>query len=121
MPGATVTDGWHRRGRKMGAARYLRVGLTALVIREADEARHAAASPPIAPELLRRGKAMLCAGADLCVAAKKSFAVGTLVTSRPPPRSVRAAFPHTAPTSGIDGSWLPETSQCPAALFPCLA
>jgi hypothetical protein len=29
------------------------------------------------------------------------FAVGTRVTSRPPPRSVRAAFPHTAPTSGI--------------------
>ena len=35
------------------------------------------------------------------------FAVGTRVTSRPPPRSVRAAFPHTAPTSGIDGSSLP--------------
>jgi hypothetical protein len=31
------------------------------------------------------------------------FAVGTRVTSRPPHRSVRAAFPHTAPTSGIDG------------------
>src|ERR1700730_15830659 len=30
----------------------------------------------------------------------KIFAVGTRVTSRPPPRSVRAAFPHTAPTSG---------------------
>jgi hypothetical protein len=27
-------------------------------------------------------------------------AVGTRVTSRPPHRSVRAAFPHTAPTSG---------------------
>src|SRR6476620_361473 len=31
------------------------------------------------------------------------FAVGTRVTSRPPPRSVRAAFPHTAPTLGPDG------------------
>jgi hypothetical protein len=31
----------------------------------------------------------------------KSFAVGTRVTSRPPHRSVRAAFPHTAPTSGV--------------------
>jgi hypothetical protein len=30
----------------------------------------------------------------------RQFAVGTRVTSRPPPRSVRAAFPHTAPTSG---------------------
>ena len=36
-------------------------------------------------------------------AAVPSFAVGTRVTSRPPPRSVRAAFPHTAPTSGLDG------------------
>ena len=34
-------------------------------------------------------------------------AVGTRVTSRPPLRSVRAAFPHTAPTSGIDGNDLP--------------
>jgi hypothetical protein len=39
------------------------------------------------------------------------FAVGTRVTSRPPPRSVRAAFPHTAPTSGVDGSILPYASQ----------
>jgi hypothetical protein len=29
------------------------------------------------------------------------FAVGTRVTSRPPHRSVHAAFPHTAPTSGV--------------------
>src|SRR6478752_1941467 len=28
-------------------------------------------------------------------------AVGTRVTSRPPHRTVRAAFPHTAPTSGV--------------------
>ena len=27
-------------------------------------------------------------------------AVGTPITERPPHRSVRAAFPHTAPTSG---------------------
>src|SRR5437868_6365112 len=40
-------------------------------------------------------------------AALPTFAVGTRVTSRPPHRSVRAAFPHTAPTSGIDGSTLP--------------
>jgi hypothetical protein len=37
--------------------------------------------------------------------------VGTRVTSRPPPRTVRAAFPHTAPTSGINGSSLPYASQ----------
>jgi hypothetical protein len=43
------------------------------------------------------------------------FAVGTRVTSRPPPRSVRAAFPHTAPTSGIDGSMLPYASQHPVS------
>ena len=30
-----------------------------------------------------------------------TFAVGTRVTSRPPHRSVRAQFGHTAPTSGV--------------------
>src|SRR5262249_20502475 len=39
-------------------------------------------------------------------------AVGTRVTSRPPHRSVRAAFPHTAPPLGIDGDYtLPYASQ----------
>src|SRR5881628_2819361 len=32
------------------------------------------------------------------------IAVGTLIAERPPHRSVRAAFPHTAPTLGNDGS-----------------
>jgi len=30
-----------------------------------------------------------------------SVAVGTRITARPPHRTVRAAFPHTAPTSGV--------------------
>ena len=38
------------------------------------------------------------------------LAVGTRVASRPPHRSVRAAFPHTAPTSGIDDTTLPYAS-----------
>ena len=29
------------------------------------------------------------------------IAVGTPITGRPPHRTVRAAFPHTAPTSGV--------------------
>jgi hypothetical protein len=29
------------------------------------------------------------------------IAVGTPVTERPPHRTVRAGFPHTAPTSGV--------------------
>jgi hypothetical protein len=29
-----------------------------------------------------------------------SFAVGTVVTDRPPHRTARAEFPHAAPTSG---------------------
>ena len=29
------------------------------------------------------------------------IAVGTSITARPPHRSVRAAFPHTAPTLGV--------------------
>jgi DNA-binding transcriptional LysR family regulator len=29
------------------------------------------------------------------------FAVGTPIAERPPHRSVRAEFPHTAPTSGV--------------------
>ena len=32
---------------------------------------------------------------------RKTIAVGTLIIERPPHRSVRAEFPHTAPTSGI--------------------
>jgi hypothetical protein len=31
----------------------------------------------------------------------KPIAVGTLITERPPHRTVQAAFPHTAPTSGV--------------------
>ena len=30
-----------------------------------------------------------------------AFAVGTLIAERPPHRSVRAGFPHTAPTLGV--------------------
>jgi hypothetical protein len=30
-----------------------------------------------------------------------SIAVGTSIAERPPLRSVRAGFPHTAPTSGV--------------------
>jgi hypothetical protein len=41
-----------------------------------------------------------------------TVAVGTRVTSRPPHRSVRAAFPHTVPTLGIHGNYmLPYASQ----------
>jgi hypothetical protein len=38
-------------------------------------------------------------------------AVGTLITERPPHRTVRAAFPHTAPTSGPNGKCLPHAGQ----------
>jgi hypothetical protein len=38
---------------------------------------------------------------------KNPDAVGTRVTSRPPHKAVRAAFPHTAPTSGPNGKELP--------------
>jgi hypothetical protein len=31
----------------------------------------------------------------------RMFAVGTPLSKRPPHRSVRAEFPHTAPTSGV--------------------
>jgi hypothetical protein len=41
------------------------------------------------------------------------FAVGTRVTSRPPHRTVRAAFPHTAPTLGPDGK---QIAVCVPAL-----
>jgi hypothetical protein len=37
----------------------------------------------------------------------RSVAAGMRVTSRPPHRSVRAAFPHTAPTSGVNGNDMP--------------
>jgi hypothetical protein len=45
------------------------------------------------------------------------FAVGTGVTSRPPPRSVRAAFPHTAPPWVNDGKCLPMRSSACATLI----
>ena len=38
-------------------------------------------------------------------------AVGTRVASRPPHGSVRAAFPHTALTSGPNGKYLPYAVQ----------
>ena len=59
---------------------------------------HAAAVPPSSVMNSRR-----CSGRDVRFIA------------RPPPRSVRAAFPHTAPTSGTDGSRLPYASQHPVA------
>jgi hypothetical protein len=53
-------------------------------------------------------------------AANNSFAVGTRVTSRPPRRSVRAAFPHTAPTSGPNGNCLPHAGQRLCHAYPAL-
>src|SRR2546429_6090818 len=38
-------------------------------------------------------------------------AVGTRVASRPPHRTVHAALPHTAPTSGPHGQQLPHASR----------
>ena len=46
-----------------------------------------------------------------------AIAVGTLITERPPHRTVRAAFPHTAPTSGVDG----ELAVCAPAPVTRLA
>jgi hypothetical protein len=43
---------------------------------------------------------------------RAAVAVGMRVTSHPPHRSVRAAFPHTVPTLGIHGNYvLPYASQ----------
>jgi hypothetical protein len=47
-----------------------------------------------------------CAAAPLTLSVggwsiRRAFAVGTLIAERPPHRSVRAGFPHTAPTSGV--------------------
>jgi hypothetical protein len=51
------------------------------------------------PATLHNGREGPTTAASRC--SKMPFAVGTRVTSRPPHRSVRAAFPHTAPTSGV--------------------
>ena len=57
--------------------------------------------------ILRNGIEDVISRPDLAAALDFStVAVGTRVTSRPPHRSVRAAFPHTAPTSGINGMHL---------------
>src|SRR6516225_1154744 len=55
---------------------------------------------------------------DSRTAARTFFAVGTRVTSRPPPRSVRAAFPHTAPTSGPDGKQIAVCVPASVARLP---
>src|SRR6266849_178943 len=49
--------------------------------------------------------------------APATIAVGTLIAERPPHRTVRAAFPHTAPTSGVDG----ELAVCAPAPVTRLA
>src|SRR5919204_3814518 len=46
------------------------------------------------------------------------FAVGTRVTSRPPHRSVRAAFPHTAPTWGPSGKSIAACGLAPVLREP---
>src|SRR5229473_486399 len=51
------------------------------------------------------------------VIASAAIAVGTLIAERPPHRTVRAAFPHTAPTSGVDG----ELAVCAPAPVTRLA
>jgi hypothetical protein len=38
---------------------------------------------------------------DALLSAPEVFAVGTLVSERPPHRSERAQFGHSAPTSGV--------------------
>jgi hypothetical protein len=61
---------------------------------------------PLAP--LR--EALVAGGVDMAARKPESLwsnrlvlriAVGTSITARPPHRSVRAAFPHTAPTLGV--------------------
>src|ERR1051326_1299936 len=50
--------------------------------------------------------------------AARPVAVGTRVASRPPHRTVRAAFPHTAPTSVPDDASLPRCGVCAPAPVP---
>jgi hypothetical protein len=38
---------------------------------------------------------------NITEATQGKIAVGTLIAERPPHRSVRAEFPHTAPTLGV--------------------
>jgi hypothetical protein len=45
----------------------------------------------------RRENEVVC---GFFVIASEAIAVGTLIAERPPHRTVRAAFPHTAPTLG---------------------
>jgi len=71
---------------------------------------HAARSSPFSPSASARASLATAPRAVVSVmlTSSRSFikhkaviAVGTPVTGRPPHRSVRAAFPHTAPTSGV--------------------
>ena len=56
---------------------------------------HSMLRRPLPPETLPP------AGSRPHALARTTIAVGTRVTVRPPHRTVRADFPHTAPTSGV--------------------
>jgi hypothetical protein len=47
------------------------------------------------------GRSALCGEDGVAEIRSMSIAVGTPITERPPHRTVRAAFPHTAPTLDV--------------------
>src|SRR6266702_6907297 len=59
-------------------------------------------TPSLGGRSINASGALRREGVNVCldVIASGEIAVGTLISERPPHRSVRAAFPHTAPTSG---------------------
>ena len=76
-------DGWSRRQP---------------TVRDNREARLVAIFPyRIAHETVKAETGSRVADCEV----RGSIAVGTSIAERPPLRSVRAGFPHTAPTSGV--------------------
>jgi hypothetical protein len=68
-----------------------------------------------AADITPLGLTPLCANSGCEQMQQKPGAVGTRVASRPPHRPVRAAFPHTVPTSGTDNQAL-RLDVCSPAL-----
>src|SRR2546422_11747289 len=69
----------------------------------------------VCPDTLFAAPRCICLAERATQAAWSVVAVGTRVTPRPPHRSVRAAFPHTAPASGPTGAPLSRRIVCAPA------
>src|SRR4051795_11032019 len=97
-------DGW--RALPAGRKALVAAGAAMLLLAAASAGSQAADVLGIAQPLTVLLQSLMIAavplaGIGLIFLCIGWIAVGTLIAERPPHRAVRAAFPHTAPTSGV--------------------